>query len=222
MVRWPRKSRLKRLANAVLARIRRRPTSTPASRPRACHVVATTEGATWVGEQLRDLRDGYGYDVAAVVSGPSGGLVDRLRAERIPVHVAEFTLFGIGDLFILPRNVLRLARLFQRERFDVVQTHLFHSMIIGRVAAWLADVPVRLTLGAAPFSLEAYTPRWIDRATFWMDTLLIGSCRYTLQLYRALGVRAERLALVYSGPAERVFDPAALPSAGIRRALGWP
>jgi glycosyltransferase involved in cell wall biosynthesis len=188
---------------------------------KVCHVVATADGATWMYEQLRELRDRYGFDVTAVVSGDRGGLVDRLRAERIPFYVWDFEFTGAGQLRHLPRKILGLARLFRRERFDVVQTHLFHSMVIGRLAAWLADVPVRLAMVAGPFHLEAYTPRWIDRSTCWMDTTLIASCEYSRMLYRAMGVADRRLALIYYGPDERGFEPSRTPPAEIRAEYGW-
>src|SRR4051812_13773958 len=111
---------------------------------RICYVVATSDGAAWVAEQLSALRDRHGFDVCAVLSGRQGSLADRLREASIPVHVMDFGFATFVDLVTLPAKVLALARLFRRERFDVVQTHLFHSMVIGRVAAWIADVPVRL------------------------------------------------------------------------------
>src|SRR5712691_3234672 len=157
-------------------------------RLKICHVVATTEGASWVVDQLRELRDRCGYDVAVVLNGNHGALVDRFRTEAIPVHAADFDFTSSPHLFTLPRKVLALTRLFRREKFDVVQTHLFHSMMIGRMAAWIADVPVRLSMIAGPFHLEAYTPRWIDQATCRMDTAVIPSCEYSRRLYRALGV----------------------------------
>jgi glycosyltransferase involved in cell wall biosynthesis len=191
-----------------------------ARRLRVCHIVATTEGAVWAFEQLRDLRDLHGFDVAVVLNGDSGKLVDRFRAAAIPVHVADFDFTSHPDLVNLPHKVLRIVRLLRRERFDVVQTHLFHSMVIGRIAGWIADVPVRLSMIAGPFHLEAYTPRWIDHVTSWMDTAIIPSCEHTRQLYRGLGIAERRLSLIYYGPDERKFDPA-MPAAGLRREFGW-
>jgi hypothetical protein len=37
-------------------------------RKKVCHLVCSSEGATWMFEQLRELRDVYGYEVVAVVS----------------------------------------------------------------------------------------------------------------------------------------------------------
>jgi glycosyltransferase involved in cell wall biosynthesis len=192
------------------------------SKLKICHVVATTEGASWVFDQLRGLRDRYGHEVSVVLNGASGRLVDWFRAEAIPVHVVDFDFTSSPDLLGLPRKVLALAQLFRRERFDVVQTHLFHSMIIGRIAGWIAHVPVRLSMIAGPFHLEAYTPRWIDRATAWMDTGIIASCEHTLKLYRACGVSPRRLGLIYYGPDESKFDPANLRRGLVRQEFGWP
>lgn len=60
------------------------------SKLKICQVIATAEGGRWMVEQLRDLRDDYGCEVMAVVGGERGGLVDMLRAERIPCHVEKF------------------------------------------------------------------------------------------------------------------------------------
>ncbi|MFN8517350.1 MAG: glycosyltransferase, partial [Chloroflexia bacterium] len=184
-------------------------------------MVATAEGATWMVEQLRDLRDRHGFDVTAIVSGESGGLIEKLRAEGIPFHAHDFGFNGLADLVSLPAKIAGLARLFRRERFDVVQTHLFHSMVIGRLAAWFADVPVRLAMIAGPFHLEALTPRWIDRWTCWMETAIIGSCQFTNDLYRGMGVPEEHLALIYYGPDESKFDLEQATPAAIRAEYGW-
>jgi glycosyltransferase involved in cell wall biosynthesis len=188
---------------------------------KVCHIAATTEGAVWVFEQLRDLRDRYGCEVAVILSGDHGTLVDRFRAAAIPIHAVNFDFLSGADIVSLPRKVMDLVRLLHRERFDVIQTHLFHSMVIGRISAWFADVPVRLSMIAGPFHLEAYTPRWIDRATCRLDSTIIASCQFTRTLYRNMGVADGRLAVVYYGPDETKFDPAAANPAKLRDEFGW-
>jgi glycosyltransferase involved in cell wall biosynthesis len=197
-------------------------TAHPAAGKRVCHIAATTEGAAWVFEQLRDLRERFGYDVTVILNGSSGTLVDRFEDAGIRVLASDFQFLGSGDLVALPRRILELARLLEQERFDIVQTHLFHSMVIGRIAAWLADVPVRLSMIAGPFHLEAYTPRWIDASTEWMDTALIPSCEYSRTLYRSMGVSNERLDVIYYGPDETRFEPSREVAADLRGEYGWP
>ena len=191
------------------------------SRQRIAFIVATTEGARWAFEQLRELRDRHGYEVAAVLNGDKGELVERFRGAGITTHAADFDFTSNVDLLSLPRKVIALTRLLRRERFDVVQTHLFHSMVIGRIAAWFADVPARFSMIAGPFHLEAYTPRWIDRSTRWIDTTTIASCEYTRTLYLRMGVSEQYLALIYYGPDEAKFDPATVIPAALREEYGW-
>lgn len=189
--------------------------------PKICQIAATTEGAIWVFEQLRDLRDRHGFDVAVILNGREGTLVERFKSAGIPVHATDFDFTSTADLLSLPRKVLQLVRLLKREKFDVIHTHLFHSMVIGRIAAWFADVPVRLSMIAGPFHLEAYTPRWIDRYTQRLDTAIIASCEFTRSLYLGMRVAKERLALVYYGPDEHKFDPQTATPAGLRTEFGW-
>ena len=186
-----------------------------------CHIAATTEGAAWLAEQLSGLRDDHGFDVSVILNGQSGTLVDRLRLAGVKILSAEFDFTRSGDLFSLPRKVIGLMRLLAYERFDVIHTHFFHSMIIGRIAAWFADVPVRVSMIAGPFHLEAYTPRWIDRWTCWMDTAIIASCQFTRTLYRNMWVPDRRLELIYYGPDANKFDPDKATPADIRTEFGW-
>lgn len=197
--------------------------SSPAVRrgPKVCHVVATIEGATWMFEQLRELRNQYGCDVTAVVSGDSGKLIDKLDSEGIPHFAFSFGFASLQGIMKMPREVLRLARFFRRQRFDVVQTHIFTSMLLGRVAAWLADVPVRLSMISGPFHLEAHTSRWIDHSTQWMETMLIPSCEESVRLCQTMGVHKERLALIYYSVDETRFDPRKVERANVRRRFGW-
>ena len=188
---------------------------------KVCHIAATTEGAIWVLEQLRELRDRYGYDVAAILSGDRGALVDKFHAAGIRILSANFDFTSNVDLLDLPRKVIGLARILRHERFDVVQTHLFHSMVIGRIAAWLSDVPVCYSMIAGPFHLEAYTPRWIDQYTRWIDTATIASCKFTHTLYVQMGAWQHQIPVIYYGPDPSKFDPSTTPATDIRAEFGW-
>jgi len=191
-------------------------------RLKVCHLVATTQGASWMCEQLQELRDQYGFEVAAVVAGNSGPLIDKLDAAGIPHFAANFEFGTFRSVLRMPYSIYCLAQLFRRQRFDVVQTHVFISMVFGRVAGWLADVPVRLSMIAGPFQLKAHSSRWIDGFTYWMETMLIPSCEESLHLCRAMGVSDERLSLIYYGADERVFDPSRTPSINLRQQYGLP
>src|ERR1019366_4786179 len=59
-----------------------------------------------------------------------------------------------------------------------------------------------------------------DRRTWWMDDVTIAGCRYTRDLYAALGASDDRLACIYYGVDAERFDPALADPAAARRALG--
>ena len=176
-------------------------------------------------EQLRELRDKHGFEVAAVISGDQGPLVDTLRAADIPFYVANFDADAASpDAIVkLPLGILRLAQLLRRERFDVVQTHVFKSMVLGRPAAWIADAPVRLAMIAGPFHLEAPSSRRIERLTHWMDTQNIPACQRSRELLREMGVSEKRISpVIYYGPDATRFDVDQIAPANIRQEYGWP
>jgi glycosyltransferase involved in cell wall biosynthesis len=190
-------------------------------RLKVCHIVTGTYGASWMCEQLRELRDQCGFEVAAIVSGVSGRLVDRLDAEAIPHFATNFEFNSLRAVLRAPRTILRIAFCLRRERFDIVQTHVFVSMVFGRIAGWLADVPVRVSMISGPFHLKAHSSRWIDRSTHWMETALVPSCEESLRLCREMGVAEEKLNLIYYGADEHRFDPVSTPPINIRQQFGW-
>lgn len=189
---------------------------------RICHVACTTIGATWMVEQLVQLRNRYACEVFAVISGTEGPLPERLRAEGIPFYSVPFFGHSLQQRKGVERTILEMAAIFAAERFDVVQSHVFHSAIITRPAAWIAGVPARLAMVAGPYHLQAQTSRWLDRWTLWMESALIPSCRKSLELYRGMRVPLKRLELIYYGVNSALFDPARTPPATIRSEYVWP
>lgn len=173
-------------------------------------------------EQLVRLRDDYDYEVLAIVPGNQGGLIDRLADNNIPYRVVPMNFGGFRSLLQLPKVITQLESILRDESIDIVQSHLFNSMVICRIAAWLAEVPARFSMIASPYHLQAHTTRWIDRTTVWMDTCVIPSCEKTRQLYLELGVPVDRLQLVYYGADEKLFSIACAPNTKIREEYGWP
>lgn len=199
--------------------------SDPQPRLKVCHIAATAEGGQWMVDQLRALRDGHNCDVVAVVPSHQGSLVERLRSANIRYNVAdiEFRVGPLGEIRRMIAAIIELVRFFRHERFDVVQTHLFLTLLSARPAAWIADVPVRTAMLASPYPLQAPSSRSIERLTYWMDTALIPTSQKTLDLCRELKIRKECLApIIYYAPDEKKFDPATVPPVNIRQEFGWP
>lgn len=188
-------------------------------RLRVVHVVGAANGAAWVHEQLRELR-ARGHVVSAVIPNADGTLADRLRADDIPFHLADLDIFGTGSMIGAARRVLGLARLLRRLRPDVVQYHVFASIITGRLAAWLADVPVRFSMIPGPYYLEAPGLSGVDVLTATFDTRVIASCEYTRTLYQQRGIAREHVELIYYGQDADRFVPERADGNVVRRELG--
>jgi glycosyltransferase involved in cell wall biosynthesis len=185
-----------------------------------CHIAATSEGAAWMVDQLRGLRDKHGYAVSAIIGAGEGALGEKLRQHAIPFKTFAFEFPPQKDWRAFRQQVNDLAAILRAEKFDIVQTHLFSSMVVGRLAAWLADVPVRLAMIAGPYHLEAYTPRWVDGSTCWMETALIASCEFTRQQYRDMGVANRRIHLTYYGQDHQIFQRESAPAADLHAEFG--
>lgn len=98
------------------------------------HVVALTQGL-----------DPSRFSSTLVVGRENAGeqsLVDWARSRGLaPLEIREI----VGELSVKPRDllaVLALYRLIRRERPHIVHTHTAKAGVLGRVAAWLAGVPV--------------------------------------------------------------------------------
>src|SRR5947199_290358 len=84
-------------------------------------------------------------------------LVARLEEAQIPVH-----FLGFRAAWQYFAAVSHLAKLFRKERPDIVQTFLFHANVVGARAARLAGIP-HLISGirvADPRFMRTFVERW--------------------------------------------------------------
>jgi glycosyltransferase involved in cell wall biosynthesis len=205
---------------------------------RVAQVCATTDGGLWMVQIAVGLQR-RGFDVVAIVGGDDGGTAAALRKAGVPfvampqrlwrysrlsATIAKLPVVGrlryvIDGLFFIGA-VLRMARLLRRLRIDVVHTHIFSSMLIGRLAAALARVPIRVAMVAGPLHLESVTLRRLDLLTHRLDHRLLAGCQHTNDLYRSLGVAARYRRTVRYGIDPAGFDLAAADGRRVRRELG--
>ncbi len=183
------------------------------------HLCGTASGAPWLLELLRELRT-YGHELSVVIAGEDGDLAPALQALGIPYHVLAHDLLAQGDPWRAFQRVRRLSALLRKVRPDVVHSHLYSSTLAGRIAAWLADVPIRLSMNAGPYFLESPILGDLDIQTAWSDTRVIASCEYVRTLYVSRGVPRRKVELVYYGSNASKFNPARADPARVRAELG--
>jgi glycosyltransferase involved in cell wall biosynthesis len=205
---------------------------------RVAQVCATTDGGLWMVQIAVGLRR-RGFDALAIVGSDDGGTAAALRKAGVPfvalpqrlwrysrlasmvgkVPVLGRLRYVIDGLFFLAA-VLRMARVLHRLRVDVVHTHIFSSMLIGRLAAVIARVPIRVAMIASPLHLESVALRRIDLWTHRLDHRLLAGCQHTNDLYRSFGVSERFRRTVSYGIDPAGFEPAAADGGRVRRELG--
>jgi glycosyltransferase involved in cell wall biosynthesis len=190
----------------------------PARGLRVAHVFAGTEGGSWVFDQLRALREEHGCEAIAVLGGPEGTLPDKCRASGIPVKALDF---GTGNIFTLTWRIWKFALWLRRERIDVVQSHVMNSTMLARPAAWLADVPVRLTMVTGPYYMQSPGFRRAELRTCQIETGIVPSCELTARLYRDAGVPGRLICeTLYYGPSAALWNPGKAQPCGLRARFG--
>lgn len=190
------------------------------SRPlRIVHITATAFGAPWVVSLVKEQQR-LGHAVDVILPSLDGTVAPALRQSAIPCHAAKVDFLSLPGFVARARAVFALVRLLRRLRPDVVHGHLLPSVVMARIAAWIADVPIVFGVNAGPLTLESDLFRPIEIGTAFCDTRTIASCTYTRELFIRNGIPESKTALVYYTTDQTRFDPAAADGERVRRELG--
>ena len=149
-----------------------------------------------------------------LIAGSEGPLVEEARGCGVRAHFVECLVRQVAPA----RDLAALARLtaiLRRERPAIVHTHSSKAGILGRAAAALARVPVRIhSIHGWPFHPGQSKPAYalyvgLERAAAAATTAFIAVSRANLSQGTRLGILTERNAhLIRSGIPLRAFRPA--------------
>ncbi|MCX7682109.1 MAG: glycosyltransferase family 4 protein [Anaerolineae bacterium] len=161
-------------------------------------------------------------------TGAEGSLVEEVRARGIPLTILPELVRPISPLRDLIA-LLKLTRFIRRRRFTIVHTHSSKAGIIGRLAAWLAGVPV-IVHTVHGWSFHDYMPfasRYLyillERCTAHFTDALILVARSDREKGLRAGIgRPEQYHLIRSAIPLEEFDPATVDRFAVRRELGLP
>ena len=186
---------------------------------RIVHLAGTPNGAPWLIGILKEQKR-RGHDVFAVIASRDGTIAPALEREGIPYDTMYLGLSDRGSSLDAGRRVFAVARYLRSLRADVVMYHLFPSIVIGRLSAWLADAPLRFSMIPSPLFLESPYLSDIEAATAWADTRVIATCEKTRTLYRERNIANGKVEMTFYGVDETAFDPAAVSGRKVRQELG--
>jgi glycosyltransferase involved in cell wall biosynthesis len=177
-----------------------------------------------------DLLRDFGDDVLLVTGpplGPEGSLLDRARANGVPLEIVDSlrrSIHPVNDW----RAYGALKRVLRKFQPDVVHTHSAKGGMLGRMAAAAVGVPVVVhTVHGAPFHpYQSPVARNFFRACEWYaarkTTALVSVAdAMTDQLVAAGVAPREKFTTIYSGMEVEPFLEAADRREETRAALGY-
>src|SRR3569833_650579 len=139
------------------------------AKPRLLLLVTLAEvgGAqSYVMSLVPALVDELDVTVAAWGPGPVRAAVEAAGARYVPLQHVRRAVSPVHD----PLGLLELVRLCRRIRPDIVHANSSKAGILGRIAAWLARVPVRV------FTVHGWAFAQYDGAAatvyLWLDRLV--------------------------------------------------
>jgi glycosyltransferase involved in cell wall biosynthesis len=165
----------------------------------------------YLAESMAGSRLRYG--ICCLVE--RGEFAGEIEGRRLPVFNLEFR-----KRYFL-RTVLRLRKLLKENRVTVLHTHLYYPGMIGRIAAWLAGVPVVITHEHGKTLWKRWYHRAFERLAVGRTDLRIAVSQDIMNLrMRTESTPPERIRLVYNAvdPSHLEVDEATRKKT--RKALG--
>jgi glycosyltransferase involved in cell wall biosynthesis len=198
------------------------------ARPRLVYVVTLAEvgGAqSYVRDLLAATHEDFEVSLAAHGNGPLRDAAAQLGVPFIPLRHVRRALSPIHD----PLGLLELTLLFRRLRPDLVHLNSSKAGILGRLAAGLARVPIRVFTAhgwafKATSGLGAQLYLWADRVVRPLTTMVI--CVSQTELRAGLAARtctAAKATVISNGvdmdaaPKRRQHEPGAIEIVSVGR-----
>lgn len=163
-------------------------------------------------------------------------LYDRDLHWRQPILDLGYPVYSLGMASLADgvRGILRLRSLLKRESVDLIHTHLYGANLLGRIVGVLLGIPVVSSLHSVEFvpalsaayggvsSTKLRVLYLLDRLSRWLaDPEFLAVSRYVQEsAIQYLGIRPDRIRVIYNAIDPRVFEPSRDESARLRSDLG--
>ncbi len=189
--------------------------------PRVVHFFSSASGYRWFLDQVLTIV-ALGVDVECII-GAEGWLTEELRRNGIKVYIFDLSLpWRIEELGVTAARLKRfvdLVRFLVEKNYDAAHFHLFESAAIGRLASWVAGIPVRIRMNETPATLDGKTARRIELAMRKFDTHTVASSELIRSQYLQAGIKPAEVSVIYYGANIRTLSPGIITQHAARQAL---
>lgn len=162
---------------------------------RALHLIKTSVGATWA---LRLVRELVAVGVEVHVALPAGGLSSQYEQVGARVHPFQADV-AVRAPWRIPAQLQAFRELVQRVAPDVIHSHFVGTTLSMRLALGRHSTIPRFFQVPGPLHLEHPVFRTLEVASAGPMDRWIGSCEWTCERYRSLGVPSANVFKAYYG-----------------------
>jgi glycosyltransferase involved in cell wall biosynthesis len=193
---------------------------------RTAHVITSlaTGGAEIMLVRLLQQQQAHGGDVLVIGLAEPGNLMPELEATGATVVALDMARGRLD-----PLAVPKVARELRRFRPDVVQTWMYHSDLIGGLAARFAgNPPVAWGLHISNLSREfnrrgtLLTARACQKVSGWLPSAIVCCAEATRRIHVDFGYDQSRMQVIPNGFDTSVFRPSDEAKGAMRAELGIP
>ena len=138
----------------------------------------------------------------------SKSLKYMIRKEGIEIIDLNFKSTSNPIYFVRNiRNILKLCRLLKKNEIDIVQTHEFFSGTLGRVAAMIAKVPIRILMLHSCHHWKLWYHIFIDRFLARRSDVLVANSDSVKRFTSAFeNIPITRFKTIYNGIDLRCYE----------------
>ncbi|WP_139491600.1 glycosyltransferase family 4 protein [Brevibacillus dissolubilis] len=155
------------------------------------HLLKTETGAMWALRQIEVLRS-EGVEVAVTLPTGKGKIADQYRALGVEVIPGQFDL-PVRRPWTLPRVMKQLRQVVATVKPDIIHSHFVGTTYLMRLALRNNVKIPRLFQVPGPLHLEQGPYGFIDKLLATEQDHWMGSCQWTCDKYRSMGIPAERV-----------------------------
>jgi len=167
-----------------------------------------------ISTQLAARLNTGDFEIEMYCLSAGGPFAERLKNSGVPVTVFDYRTY------LLPGNIVALAGRIRRGNFRIVHTHTYSAGILGRLAGFLAKVPIIIHHHhSTGMDSLGWRQRLFERIVtrFMTDKVIAVSCA-TKQLLISCGFGTEdNVSVIYNGVESSFAEPSGQREAVIKR-----
>ena len=158
-----------------------------------------------------------GHTTCFATSG--GAYVDKVREGGFDVHIVPELAPDQHKPFSILSAVIKLTRVIQREKPDLIHGHNAAATLCAAIAARLMGRRIPCVTSVRGVE-ERSTHQWRNRIWKHVPGILLGVCEKTRERLLAFGVPNDKIRVTYNGVDLKRFDPDAIDADANRASLG--